>query len=44
MDGRGPLTGDGAYKKLQEFYDKTGKNIKIADEFKSDANRFSNFR
>ncbi len=44
MDGRGPLTGDEAYKKLQDYYNKNGAGINIANLFASDPDRFSKFR
>lgn len=44
MDGRAPLTQDPAYQKLQEYFDKNGASINIANMFGSDPDRFKNFR
>jgi len=43
MEGRGPLAQDPAFKNLREVFDKGAKDIRIADEFKKDADRFGKF-
>ena len=44
MDGRGPLSSDPAFVKLQEHFDAAGKNLNINDLFKEDPDRFKTFR
>lgn len=38
------LTSEAVYKKLQEYYNDSGKNINIKNLFEKDAERFKKFR
>ncbi len=44
MDGRGPLSEDPAYQKLQAYFDQNGASINIAKMFEADSERFKTFR
>ena len=44
MEGKAPLRQDEAFKKLQDYFDKTGKGINILKEFQADPDRFSKFQ
>ena len=44
MDGKGPLRADGAFQKVQEAFDKGGKDLNIPALFAADADRFGKFR
>ena len=44
MEGRGPLTADEAYKKLETYFSANGKNFNISEEFDKDPDRFTKFR
>ena len=44
MDGKGPLTQDDAYKKLQELFNASGKSINLKELFAADKERFAKFR
>lgn len=46
MDGvkKVPLREDEAFKKLQDFFDKSGKDLNILEEFSKDPERFSKYQ
>ena len=44
MDGKGPLSKDAAFAKLQALYDAQGKDIQLKELFAKDADRFNKFR
>ena len=44
MEGKSPLRQDEAFKKLQDFFDKTGKDINILKEFQADPDRFTKYK
>ena len=44
MDAKVPLRDDAAFKKLKEYYEKSGKDINILKLFKEDADRARKFK
>jgi hypothetical protein len=44
MDGRGALSSDAAFVKLQEHYNAKGKEISINQLFADDSERFEKFQ